>query len=96
MLAGCTTSSIIERQINTGVFTFSKSNNPNYDFDVKLERTRDVNWDVANKEDRLMIIKKMLGTACTNPLIMSEQFISRGKSAFGIEKGSYLIEVACQ
>ena len=96
VLAGCTTKGIIEHQIHTGVFTFSKSLNPAYDFDVKLEKTRDINWDVGNKEDRLMIIKQMLGSACTHPAIANEQFVSRGKSVFGIENGSYLIEVTCK
>lgn len=96
VLAGCTTKGIIEHQIHTGVFNFSRSTNPSYDFDVKLEKTRDINWDVGNKEDRLMIIKQMLGNACENPIIVNEQFVSRGKSIFGIENGSYLIEVSCK
>ncbi len=95
VLGGCTTKGIIERQINTGVFNFSKSNDSNYDYNVKLERTRDINWDVANKEDRLMIIRQMLGNACVHPMIVNEEFISRGKS-FGVESGTYLIEVSCQ
>ena len=95
LVVGCSTRSVIEYQIKTGVFTFLKSSSESHDFDVKLERVHDFNWDVANPEDRIMIIKQMLGTACIRPSISNEQYISRGKSAFGVEMGSYLIEVTC-
>ncbi|PJE80657.1 hypothetical protein CI610_00318 [invertebrate metagenome] len=94
VLAGCTTKSIINGAIQRGTFSFSRATSSDYDFDVKLERVRDINWDVANKDDRLMIIKQMLGSVCPNPKIIDEEFISRG-TTWGFKAGSYLIKVSC-
>ena len=96
VLSGCTRSSIIEHNINLGRHTFTPATSPDYDYDVKVTQEVDIGWDTANPEDRMRVVRQLLGDRCTNPVIVSEQYFDRGEYATGVKKGVYFIKVSCQ
>ena len=94
-LVGCTRSSIIEYNISLGRHSFTPSVSPDYDYDVKVTQEVDIGWDTANPDDRMRVIKQLLGDNCKSPVIIEESFIDRGEYAIGTKKGVYFIKVSC-
>ncbi len=95
VLAGCSRSSVIDHNISLGRYSFIPADSKDFDYHVRIERGVDFGWDTANPDDRMRVIKQMLGNACPNPVIVDERFYGRGESAIGIKRGHYQIKVFC-
>lgn len=96
VLAGCTRSTVIEHGISLGRHSFTPATLPDYDYDVKITQEVDIGWDTANPKDRMRVIQQLLGGNCTNPAIVSEEYVDRGKYLTGSKKGIYFIKVSCE
>ena len=95
-LVGCTRESIIAKNIEYGSYSYTESTSQEYDYDVKINKAIDLNWDTAKESDRLIVIRQLLGTKCSNPLIIETTFVSRGTNVLGRELGDYHCKVKCK
>ena len=96
VLGGCTRTGIIEHNINLGKHSFTPSISEEYDFDVKVNRSVDIGWDTSRIEDRMRVIRQLLGDSCKNPVIVEERYVDRGESSIGIKQGTYFIKISCK
>ena len=96
-LVGCATSDLINRQIRAGAFTFSEVKAENYDYQVNIERLFDIDFDTSKPEDRMTVIRQLLGPLCPNPTVVDETYIDRGKAPLGgVRLGTYVVKVSCK
>jgi uncharacterized protein YceK len=95
VLSGCTRSGIIEHNINLGRHTVTPATSPDYDYDVKVTQEVDIGWNTANPEDRMRVVRQLLGDSCQSPVIVSEKYVDRGEYTIGTKKGVYFIKVSC-
>ena len=63
---------------------------PNYQYVVNIRAIKDIGYDTADPEIRMMIVKQLLGNACLSPQIFEEQFIERPN-----QPNAYLLKVSC-
>ena len=96
LMVGCSSDHVINNHIRQGTFSFNPSNASDYDYDVKIERVFDIDFDTSKPEDRIRVIKKMMGDLCPNPVVKNEHYIDRGKALIGpVKLGTYLLQVSC-
>ena len=95
LLSGCTRSTVIEHGISLGRHTIEPASSPDYDYDIKVTQEVDIGWDTTNPADRMRVVHQLLGNNCSQPVIVSEQYIHRGEYITGAKKGIYFIKVSC-
>ena len=97
LMVGCsTTDGFIEGQIRGGAFSFTPSSSPDYDYNVVIKRVFDFGIDTSKPEDRIKVMKKMMGHLCPNPIVIHEDYVDQGKASLtGVKFGTYLLKVSC-
>ena len=91
VLAGCSVEHSLRNEIRLGTFTVMPAESSDYQYVVNIRAIKDIGYDTADPEIRMMIIKQLLGNACQNPVVHDETLLERPN-----QPNAYLIKVSCQ
>jgi len=96
LLNGCAGTRTQARMLTgDGTIRIEPSDDPAYNYKFSIKTVWDAGMDTNRQEDRLTLIRNLVGDDCDTPKIVDEQFLRLASGPMGGERGIWVSKVKC-